>query len=900
MIVQEWWRRIGLLLHGDRATRELEEEMRLHREYRAEQLRARGVAPAEAELAARRRFGNQGVLQEASRDAWGFRWLADAEQDLRYAARRLRQRPGFTLAVVGILALGTGATTAMFSAVDAAMLRPLPFAHPDELVSLPQVSVPFDPGPEVAAKQGKNYRSGIGPGSGVSVTDVLAMRDQFSHVAVWASGGLNLSDPDHPLRLNVGVVSADFFGTLGIAPSTGRGFLLDDAEPGAPLVTVLSDGLWRREFGGTDVIGRTIPLNGRQYRIVGIMPPRFSFPKESDLWIPLPIPTRPEAFEPFRGYLPSQVIARVTRGVTVRAAGTALLTRWEQSLGPEANDPGSYAHSRLEEVRGGAAIPLPRHLVGDRRLALLLLFGATGLLLLIACANAANLLLSQAIARQREIAMREILGATRGRIVRQLLMESALLGVAGAGIGTALAPLAFGLVGGLFPSALAGIATASINARVLAVTLLSALSTTAAFGLWPALATARVAPGEIVKLGAGPGGGTGRVGAAPRLLACTEVALTVVLLVGAGLMLRSLSRVMQLDRGMNTDHVGTLKIAFQSLGSSSTVRFDRIDAILERLSATPGIAAVGAVNDLPLGGGGGIAVTVQIDGPEDSRRPAQPYARVLYATAGYFDAMGIRLIAGRAFRASDDSGAPSVAVISARMAKEDWPGTDPIGKTLSGWSGRPTTVVGVVTDVRELGLEVDPMPQMYSAMRQAAPTGVALVARGNLPPAALLNAMRTAVRAVDPTQPAYDVKMMDDVLGASVAPRRTNTRLISLFAALALLIASLGVYAVASYGVAQRIREFGIRAALGATARDLLALVSKEMAWVTGLGLGAGLAAAWALARVAQSMIYGVTIHDPLTFAVVPVVLMIPIIVATLLPARRAARVDPAEVLRSE
>ncbi|MGH7591663.1 MAG: ADOP family duplicated permease, partial [Gemmatimonadales bacterium] len=858
MTIHEWWRRAGLLLRRDRATRELEEEMRLHREHRAEQLRAEGMAPAEAELAARRRFGNQGMFQQASRDAWGFQWIDDAVQDLRYAGRRLRQRPGFTFAVVGILALGTGATTAMFSAVDAAMLRPLPFTHPDELVSLPVVSVPFDPGPAARAAQGPNHRSGYGPSWAVTVDDIASMHAQFSRVAVWAAGGLNLSDPDHPVRLKVGVVSADFFGTLGVSPIAGRAFLPEDGREGAPKVIVLSYGLWQRQFGGEGVIGRMLVLNGRGYQVVGVMPPRFSFPQESNVWIPLSIPDGPETFEAFHGYLPTNVIARLAPDVSVRGASAALLTRWEQSIGSQAANPQSYGASQLTTLRRlGAAVPLRQELVGTARLPLLLLLSATGLLLLVACANVTNLLLSQSFARRREIAVREILGARRGRIVRQLLLESALLGIGGAIIGAALAPLAFGLIGGLFPDALAGVVGASINGQVLAATLLLGILATATFGLWPALATAGIAPGEIVKLGTGPGGGTGRIGTARRVLVGAEVALTVVLLIGAGLMLRSFSRVMGLDRGMITEHVGTLRIAFPSLSSSSADRFRVVNEIIQRLDATPGVTAAGAVNDLPLGGGGGLAVTVHIDRPANPNGTAQPYARMLYATAGYFDAMGIQLTAGRTFRESDDSTAPAVTIVSMGMAKKDWATTDPVGETLSGWTGKPATVVGVVSDVRELSLEHDPMPQMYAAMSQATPSAVAVVARGTLPPATLLAAMRQAVHTADPSQAVYDMKMMDAVLNSAMAPRRTNTALISLFAALALVLASLGVYAVASYGVAQRNREFGIRAALGATARDLAALVSREMLWVTGTGLIVGLAGAWMLARVAESLIYG-------------------------------------------
>ncbi|MGB7211094.1 MAG: ABC transporter permease [Gemmatimonadales bacterium] len=887
MSIHEWWRRIGLLLHRDRATRELEEEMRLHREHRAEQLRAQGMTPAEAEFAARRRFGNQGVLQEASRDAWGFRWIDDAVQDIRYAARRLRQRPGFTFAVVGILALGTGATTAMFSAVDAAMLRPLPFLRPAELVALPQVRLLFD--------------DGMGHPGGITIADVEAMPRLFSHASAWGAGGLNLSDPDHPLRLNVGVVTTDFFTTIGTPPLVGRGFVPEEGRFGNAQVAVLSYGLWQRQYGGRDMIGHAILLSDKSYIVIGVMPPGFSFPQESDLWIPMTIPATYETFEPFHGGLLTSVIARLAPGVDVRTAATALFGRWQAAIDAEVgHSPDPTTRQTLDKLdRDGAVQPLQQSLVGDRRTALLVLLGATGLLLLIACANVTNLLLSQAVTRRREIAVREVLGATRGRVVRQLLAESVLLTLAGAALGILLAPLSLGLLRTLLPAGLAGLATARIDARILAFTVLLGAASGVIFGLWPALATSGKAPVEVIKQGGGHGATAGRTGQLRRSLVAAELALTVVLLVGAGLMLRSFSRLMGLDRGMNVENVGTLEVS-QTFGPArSSLRLLVIDQVLARLQATPGIVAAGAVNDLPLGGEGGLATNVSIDGASDDI-PSMPYARILEATDDYFAAMGIRLLAGRTFAASDDSLAPPVMIISAHMAEEDWPGVNAVGRTFHVHSDALYTVIGIVSDVRELRLDENPMPQMYSAITQGTPGTVTLVARGALAPNVLLATMQAAVRAVDPSQAVYHVRMMNQVLNTSVAPRRTNTILISLFAAVALVLASFGVYAVVAYGVAQRFHEFGIRSALGATGRDLIGLVSREMVWVAVLGLAVGLGGAWALMRIANSLIYGVTIHDPVTFVLAPVLLLVPVVMATLIPARRAARVDPAEVMRAD
>lgn len=880
-------RRIWAFLRRDRLAADLEEEMRLHLELRVAELERQGMSPGEARHAARRRFGNVGIMGEMSADVWGFVSLERLRQDLRFALRRIRQNPGFSIPIVVVLALGTGATTAVFSAIDAAFLRPLPFPRSEELVALTNVTVPFE-----------MERDERGEGA-ISVEDVQEMSQVFTRVAAFASGGLNVADPENPVRVNAGVVTASFFHTLGVRPLKGRPFTDEEGRPRGPSATILSYALWQRQYGGRDMLGRTITLHGKSYEVVGIMPPGFSFPNESELWIPMSIPTTIDTFEPFRGWLPSRAIARLAPGVTGDAASAQLLARWELRLARQDSASRHYFAEYVNQVRQeGAAVPLHRDLVGERQRPLTIVMGATVLLLLIACANVANLMLSDAARRQREIAVRQVLGATRGRIVRQLLAESVILAVGGAILGIAFAPVALSILQAIMPADLAGVAPAQLDLRVLGFTTLLAVVTGIAFGLWPAIGAARTNASDTIKSGGGLGA-TGRAGRARRLLVAAELALTVMLLVAAGLMIRSFERLMSQDFGMDPERVATLEMSFARSPQGRAERLRVINATLERLRLRQGIEAVGAVNDLPLRGGGAMGLSINVPGAPPPKPGEMRFARYLMASGGYFKTLRIDLLRGRTFTPADDSLAPHVAIISSAMAKAYWPGVDPIGRTFTFAPDTvPTAVVGIVADVREWRLDRDPGPQLYLAIDAQTPAHVAIVARSTLPPAALLAEMKETVRSVDPRQAVYNVRMMEDVVDRAVAPRKTNTLLITIFAGLALMLSALGVYAVVAYGVAQRTREFGIRSALGATGRDLLGLVSREMILVVVAGVGVGLAGAWALSRVLESLLYGVDIHDPFTFALMPLVLFVPAAIATVVPASRATRVGPSEVMR--
>lgn len=898
--LEPMWRRY-VRFFGPNVEADVDDELADHLSRLEAALRAKDTAEEEIAVAVRARFGDADAIRARLRRTGATRLkrnlrveaFGNLGQDVKFALRRLRQRPGFTAAVVVVLALGVGATTAMFSAVDAAMLRPLPFAHPEQLVELNSLSMPFAGGP---ANPPPKFEY-------PNVDDIARMTGTFSHVAVFASGSLNLADASSPMRVRVGVVTPAFFGTLGILPTAGRGFTDAEGTPGSSSVVVLSDDLWRRHFGSRPMVDSVVSLSGTLRTVVGIMPRGFSFPNESDLWIPMTNPTTMETFTPFRSFLPTHTLARLADGIDPRTADLRVRLLWtrtaSEAAAVDSRATGMF-HEMIQSLREkGFSERLQPSLVGDRSTALLMLLGATGVLLLIACANITSLLLSQAAVRRPEMAVRAILGATRTRLVRQLLTESILLAASGTALGILMARPALRSLSALMPLRLAGIAPPELDWRVLGFAAGVALLTGVGFGLWPAWGGS----GADLASGARSGGRHATPGTAARgrrVLLIVEIALAVLLLVGAGLSLRSFTRLIGVDRGLESTHVATLEFNFGADAATASARVSRIQAMIDWLEASPLVEAAGVVNVLPLGGDGGISISVHPEGtplpPPDQQREAY----YLIASGGYFRAMGIPLLSGRVFTVADDSGAPKVAVINREMAESFWPGESPIGRRFVFVRKIVITVVGVVGDVRITGLDTKPTNQMYFPIEQQSTNYLALVARGMLPPSALLARVRDAVHAVDPSQAVYRVRMMDDVVSASVAPQRTNTLLISMFGGLGLMLTALGVYAVVSYTVVQRRRELGIRSALGASSRDIVVLVSRELLWVTAIGVALGLAVAWAAARVMSSLVFGVTTHDPLTFLLAPLALIIPAAAATLIPARRAACLNPLDVIREE
>jgi len=802
--------------------------------------------------------------------------LQDLVYDLRYAVRQLRAAPRFTIAVVLVLALGIGANTAIFSAIDAAFFRPLPFPQADRLVSIAAVDLPFE------ASLGRSQQQ-------TRLNDIVADSAVFSRAAAYASGGLNLTgDGIEPARATVTYVTSDFFTTMGRAPSLGRVPVAEEFMTHGPNVVVLSYGMWQGTFGGDkSVIGRKIALNGKSYSAVGVMPADFRFPAATELWVPLALPFGFDIMEAFRNYLPSNVVARLQPGVSVAQArqhADAIRRRFRK-IGPD------------ETPADRLVRPLQTTLVGDRRTALLILGASAALLLLIACANVTNLLLARASARQREISVRVVLGATRLRIVRQLTVESLLLALAATAVAVLVAMLAVRGLTATLPQSLAGVAPPEIDGRVLLFALAIAFVTSLVFGIWPALGASRSDLGEVMKLaGAGGGGTRRRTSSARGALVVIEVSLAVMLLIGAGLMVESLRTLLNTDSGVRAEHVITGRLVLPaSKFPTVQAKVAFLNAVATRTRSAPGVTTAGVVSALPMEGVGGIGLAIAPDEAYDQAH--MQIGLYLMATPGYFATMGTAL-RGEDLPSTFDS-TNKVVVINSTLAKELWPNSDAIGHRIRFGQER-RTVIGVVNDIRTKRLDTAAVGQMYLPMAEQPQAYASIVVRGTATNAAMIAHVRDALHSVDPTQPVYALQSMSDVISTSVAPRRTNTVLLTLFGGLAVVLAAVGVYAVLSYGVTQRTREIGVRVALGAQRGDVVQLIVRQGAVLSMIGIVLGLAGAFALSRFVAAMLYEVDPHDVRVFLGAPLLLGIVAVVAMLTPALRATRVDPLTALRED
>jgi putative ABC transport system permease protein len=793
----------------------------------------------------------------------------------------LAKNPGFTIVAVTALALGIGANTAIFSVVNSVLLRPLPFKDPNQLVMVW----------EEATHLGfpKNTPSPA------NFLDWQRQNSVFAGMSAMAPASFNLTGNGEPERLDGRRVSANLFQLLGVQPQIGRGFRPEEDAPGTR-VAILSYALWQRRFGADpQVIGRAVDLNGESYTVVGVMPAAMELPKMTDwheqLWVPLAFPSQ-EAASRGNHYL--EVIARLKPAVTLQQARAEMKTiaaRLAQQY-PE------------ENLRIGATVnPLHEEFVGEIRPALLVLLGAVAFVLLIACANVANLLLARAAVRQKEISLRLALGATRSRLVRQFLTESLLLAAGGCGVGLLLAVLGLDLLEKFIPATIALSDGIAIDGKVLGFTAFVGLLTGLAFGLAPAAQVARFNLNENLKEG-GRDASAGHQGNRLRsLLVIGEVAVSFLLLIGAGLLINSFIHLRNLDPGFNPDHLLTTKVQLsETKYATKEKRAAFFQEVVRRVQSLPGVQSVGVGNNLPFtydGDSMPIGVEGRPDPPPDQRLDV--VLRVV--GPGYFRTMQIPLVKGRDFTEDDRDDDARVVVISEKTAARYWPGQDPIGKRLkpgslsgdSPWR----TVIGVVKDVRQNDFIAAPKAQMYWSYHQVRdfPPN-ALVIRTQVAPLSLAASVRDAIWSVDKDQPVSEVRTMSEIVSQAIARQRFSMLLLGLFAGLALLLAAVGIYGVMSYTVAQRTREIGIRMALGAQRGDVLRLALGQGLRLVSLGLVIGLAAAFVLTRVMASLLFGVGPTDSTTFITISVVLMSVAALASYIPALRATKVDPMFALR--
>ena len=803
-------------------------------------------------------------------------------QDLRYGLRLLARSPGFTAIALLTLTLGIGATAAIFSVVDAVLLRALPYREPQRLVSV------F----EDAGARGFP-RNTPAP---ANYADWKAQAHVFEDVAAVADRVFSLtgsgSDPDEVLGAGV---TGNLFSVLGAKPALGRAFLPEEDRPGAAHVAVLSHGLWKRRFGADPgLVGREIMMNGEKRIVIGVMPPGFSYPsRDTEIWTPIAL--TPEQLGD-RGSHYLHVVARLRPAVTLAEANAelqVLCNRLARAY-PDTNAGISRFYAE----------PLHDTYTRDARTALLVLMAAVACILLIACANIANLLLSRATGRQREIAVRTALGAARARIVRQMLTESALLAAGGGALGILLAAWCFNFLKNLIPVDLSRSVTLALDVRVLAFAVAIALASSFLFGMAPALQVSKIELNEVLKEG-----GRGSAGSRRRifrsLLVVGEVALSLILLVGSGLLIESFGHLRGLDPGFRADHVLTLRLYDALKYHDFTKRSAFFDRVLERVAALPGVKVAGFTSALPLTWDGGTNSFTTEGMPADPTVSYDANNRVV--TPGYFEAMRIPLRRGRLFDKGDGPNAAPVVLINETMARKFWPRQDPIGKRIKFGDPQDKTpwcrIVGVVGDVRQMRLNEPPRQEMYYPYWQAKDNWMAprdLTIRTSGDPLRLAGAMRQAVWSIDRDQPISYVMTLDDLLDEEVSERRVQAALLGGLAGLALILACVGIYGVLSYLVTQRTREIGVRVALGADAADVFRTVAGQGMTLAGLGIAAGLAGALALSRLLGSLLFGVNATDPLTYLGAVAVFGAVALLACYFPARRAARVDPLVALRYE
>ncbi len=805
-------------------------------------------------------------------------------QDVRYALRSLRKQPAFTAIAVGCLALGIGANTAIFSVVRTVLLGSLPYREPARLVRVY----------ETFTAQGKSGL--LGSVSVPNLADFKAQATSFEGMAAYNGINMNLVDRDQPERLRVNQVTANAFALLGTPPLAGRVFRPEEDGPGAPDVVVISEGLWRRRFGSRpEIINSTVRLDSTTFTIVGVMPASFDLPVSAvhtDAWTPF----RPErnGDAKNRGAHFLQVFGRLRAGVDAATATADLRTAVARIATVE---PGEM------EGRGATTKSMEEVLVGSVRPALLLLLGAVGLVLLIACANVANLLLARASGRRREVAIRTALGANPRRIVRQFLTESVLLSAAGGALGLLVAFGSLRVILSFAATTLPRADAVGLDPLVLAFTAAISIVTGVAFGLVPALQASRADLRQDLSDSSGKTSISGARHRALKALVIVEIALSMVLLTGAGLLVRSFRTLVKTDPGLQAHNVLTFKTRLATsteLDSTLYVRF--AGPVLEKLRALPGVRAAGTTSLLPVQSWGNNGNMSIVGRPVETDQSKRPFAEFRTVSSGYFAALGIPMRAGREFNDHDGPGALPPIIVNQEFARRYFPGEDPLGKQINAWSTTPYTIVGVAGDVRQAGLDQDPHSEVYvnAAFNPTRLTNMTFVVSTASDPARLVASVRDAVAAVSPGQPLYGIETMESVISSSLRSRELTLVLLAVLATLAVALAGAGIYGVMSYLVTQRTRELGIRMALGASARGVTTMVLSDATKLAGAGIAIGLVASLALSSLMQSLLFGIGARDPITLLASSVVLPAIAIASSLVPALRAARADPLTAIRAD
>ena len=882
-------RRLRGFLRSNRLNKEMDAEMRFHLRMDAEKLEREGMSRTDASRQSLKDFGPMVKHVEETRDARGIRWVETLLQDARYALRTLRRSPGFAALAILTLGLGIGANTAIFSVINGVLLKPLPYANAERLVLIRQAA------PRIEQDN-----------IGVSIKELYDYREQlssFEGLVEFHQMTFDLLRRGDPDRVAVGVVSPNFFDVLGVAPIVGRTFVVSDDDHGAEAVLVLSHAYWQTRFGGDPgIVGQVFQMNNRPHTVVGVLPAVPSYPSDVDVYMPTSAcPFRAAAegqiAQNRRAFSNLQVFGLLARGASPQTAATEVATVGERF----ARDfPDVY--SPQESGFQARTADLLHELTVNARPLLLILIGATGLVLLIACANVANLTLARILRRDRELAMRTALGASRWRLTRQLLTESLLLTTVGSVVGLVVAWSAIDVLARLVARFTPRVGDIAIDPAVLAFTLGVSLLAGLGFGILPSLTARRVNLANALKSG-GKGGGTTRVHRRIQSgLIVAQVAVAVVLLIGAGLLLHSFYRLQHVDPGFQTDRVLSAEVFgnFTKYPNSDTLRRFYVD-VLSRLERAPGVVSVAMTNGVPLSGLEPNRAGFRLEGRAGDNAGMMPTSSVRIASDAYFQTLGIPVGRGRTFNRFDTGDTAPVVVIN-RAVERYWDGRDPIGTRISADDGRTWyTVVGIVGDVREYDLDREAVAQIYVPLLQT-PFGLdgRVLVRTIGDPLLAVQTVRAAVREVDPDMPIENVRTLDEIRSAYLSPSKLVAMLLATFAGLALVVTITGIAGVIATSVTERTQEFGLRMALGATRSGVLAMVLRQGLGLVVLGLALGVGASLVLGRVLQNYLYGTTSTDPLTFVVVVLAFVVVSTLACLGPACRATTVDPMTALRAD